>query len=303
MAVLHPLECYLLEHFTSTDYIRKTRDAVIQVIDAHEAAFARLQGELDPCTRNLPLWQQGDVVWGTRVLPNIRPGRDLYNEAYVDRNQGGSECFGKVGSLVAGWTRGICEFWDGWMTEEERINVDKATSVAREMDRVLGNCVRGKWREGSLTYRCRGVLSGGLVLPAAIPRYEIDPSVQIERYSEVSKMGVYLPDVDFAPARFLYPNESNRSVEALQGVSRIEYNSEITNKRYYDWKECRRVQATWTLVRQVKDEFIQVPPEGFFPQGVPGELYDWPSRESYYVERRNRRPIFLMPGQPISGEQ
>ena len=57
MAVLHPLECYLLETFSSAEYIATTRDAVIELIDAHEAAFDRIQREPDPRNRSKPLLQ------------------------------------------------------------------------------------------------------------------------------------------------------------------------------------------------------------------------------------------------------
>ncbi|WP_438821168.1 hypothetical protein [Enterobacter chuandaensis] len=43
MAILHPLECYLLEQFSSPVHFAATRDAIIAFIDAHEAACEHLQ--------------------------------------------------------------------------------------------------------------------------------------------------------------------------------------------------------------------------------------------------------------------
>ena len=77
MAVLHPQECYLLEKFISPEHYAATRDAIIAYIDAHEAAFARYLREMPLNNRKLPLWQQADIVWGNRVLPNIRPMKDI----------------------------------------------------------------------------------------------------------------------------------------------------------------------------------------------------------------------------------
>ncbi|HHX5651150.1 TPA: type VI secretion protein ImpA, partial [Enterobacter cloacae] len=81
MAILHPLECYLLERFSSPEHFAATRDAIIAFIDAHEAAYRRYQQDLPARIRKEPLWKQGDVVWGSRVLPNIRPSREQYINA------------------------------------------------------------------------------------------------------------------------------------------------------------------------------------------------------------------------------
>ena len=135
MAVLHPLECYLLETFSSAEYIATTRDAVIELIDAHEAAFNRIQRESDPRNRSKPLWQQADVIWGSRVLPNIRPARQRYIEAYILRTHNDPKAFGGVGNTLSNWNRGMDEFWDGWMTQEEKQQIavlrERATKIGR----------------------------------------------------------------------------------------------------------------------------------------------------------------------------
>ncbi|MDU9393581.1 hypothetical protein [Pseudomonas sp. zfem002] len=299
MAVLHPIECYLLEHFTSAEYIAKTRDAVIRLIDAHEIAFARHQSELEPRVRSQPTWQQGDIVWGTRVLPNIRPARERYIKSHIDRTHNDPMCFSRIGNTLSNWNRGICEFWDGWMTEKEKEQISKAKATASKLDLALGASINGSWEEGDLTYGGVSHFYSRSDFPSAIPRYELDPSIRIEKYAEIKEMGIYLPDVDFAPARFLYPNGSRRAIEAVQGIRRSDYICEMTGKRSHAWIESRDVETTWTLIRKVKGEFILIPPEGHFPQGVPGELYNWPSRENYYVERRNRRPTFRMSGDRV----
>ena len=137
MAVLHPLECYLLETFSSAEHFAATRDAIIQWIDAHEAAFARLQRNLDPRQRSKPQWQQGDIVWGTRVLPDIRPDRDFYIKAYIQRVNNDPLAF-KAGYAMRFNNRGMCEFWDGWMTDEERHHIKLLRDQATKLDDRLG---------------------------------------------------------------------------------------------------------------------------------------------------------------------
>jgi len=82
MAVLHPLECYLLESFSSPEHFAATRDAIIEWIDAHEAAFSRLQSNLDPRQRSKPQWQQGDIVWDSCIAQYSARPRLLHQGLY-----------------------------------------------------------------------------------------------------------------------------------------------------------------------------------------------------------------------------
>lgn len=283
MAVLHPLECYLLESYSSAQHFAATRDAIIAWVEAHEAAHERALRTLDPHQRNKPRWQQGDVTWGTRVLPVIRPDREYYIKAYVQRVHNDPEAF-KAGHAMAFNNRGISEFWDGWMTEEEKKRISLAQDVATRLDMRLGATTSG-WREGCLTYMGQDRQYELAELPRRIPRYVLDPSVRIEKDEGARQIGIYLPDVEFAAARLLYPTRFKGGVRALQGTSRSDYVSEHTGKRAYDWKEEQLTETGWTLIRRVEGEFIEVPERGFFPRGEPEELYRWPEREAQFITR------------------
>lgn len=118
MAVLHPQECYLLEKFISPEHYAATRDAIIAYIDAHEAAFSRYLREMPLNSRKLPLWQQVDIVWGNRVMPNIRPVKEQYVKGYIARINNDITAF-HVGGAMSSITKGITDCWNGWMTEGE----------------------------------------------------------------------------------------------------------------------------------------------------------------------------------------
>jgi len=288
MAVLHPLECYLLELYSSPEYYAATRDAIISWIDAHEAAYNRYQNELPVRTRKDPLWKQGDVVWGTRVLPNIRLGREHYIKAYILRTQDDTTAF-NIGSFISGCSRGIDEFWNGWMTETEQERIARIQYLASTLDQALTNTVNGRWEEGHLTYLGESSIYNLSSLPKKIPRYVIDKKVRIEKNELPKQIGIYLPDVDFAPSRLLYPSvDHGRPATAIQGTRRSEWVSETTGIRDYDWDETRYAETGWTLIRRVEGEYINVPPEGFFPKGKPEELYSWPERENNFISHHNQ---------------
>jgi len=296
MAVLHPLECYLLETFSSPEHFAATRDAIIDWIDAHEEAYARMQAHLDPRQRNKPQWQQGDVVWGSCVLPNIRSSRDFYIKAYIQRINNDPLAF-KMGGAMSSHNRGIREFWDGWMTEEEQQRISLTGDRATKLDDRLGNTTGG-WREGSLTYNGQGGLYQVSELPRRIPRYVLDPSVRIEKDEGAKQIGIYLPDVDFVAARLLYPTEFEGGIEGYQGVKRSDYVCETTGKRAYNWTQSQWAETGWTLIRRVPGEFIDVPERGFFPRGQPEELYTWPECEAQFI-RRDGAFIAALSGEPV----
>ena len=294
MAILHPLECYLLERFSSPQYFALTRDAIAAWIDAHEAAYLRISTEIDPRRRGRKPWQQGDIIWGSRVLPNIRPQKKAYVTAYIKRVSGDPSAF-NVGGAMANNNRGICEFWDGWMTDEELNNIARLCHHATELDFRLATTGED-WGEGNLTYLGQGNIYNCSELPSRIPRYELDKSVRIEKDERVIQIGIYLPDVEHAAARLLYPTNFEGGTNAYQGVSRSDYISS-TGERDYSWTDEAWAETGWTLIRRVENEFIEVPPGGFFPKGHPDELYTWPERESRYIQREKPH-ITRMSGEP-----
>uniref|UniRef100_UPI001F231E4E type VI secretion protein ImpA n=1 Tax=Enterobacter cancerogenus TaxID=69218 RepID=UPI001F231E4E len=273
------------EKFSSPEHFAATRDAIIAFIDAHEAACERLQKELPVRIRSEPFWKQGDVVWGSRVLPNIRGGRERYIQAYILRTHNDPEAFYKVGHTMSNYSKGISEFWDGWMTEEEKKRIWKADILATELDKKLTMAVSGKWQEGDLTY-FQDELYQLKELPKRIPRYELDNRVRVEKGEKPVETGIYLPDVESASAQLLYPNRhTTRPPVSRQGVKRSELVDKYTGKRDYNWQESRWAETGWTLIRRVEGEYLDVPPEGFFPNCTPDELYNWPEREKDFITR------------------
>lgn len=270
MAMLHPQECYLLEKFISAEHYAATRDAVLaSYIDAHEEALARYKRELPKNVRAMPLWQQADVVWESRVMRNIRPLRDHFVVRAIERAQDDPKAF-KMGTAMAYIGKGIGDCWDGWMTEEERNKISDLFSIAHRLDKRLSNTLRGVWREGYLTYNGHGIYTLE-DLPVRIPRYYLDTSVRIEADEIPKQTGFYLPDVDYASVRFI-PADYGQTVSAFQGVKRSDWVDPDMGERDYSWTESIGIPSGWTLIRRMEDEYIDVPFDGFFPLGIPDEL-------------------------------
>ena len=282
MGVLHPQECYLLEKFISPEHYAATRDAIIAYIDAHEAAFARYLREMPRNNRKLPLWQQADMVWGNRVLPNIRPMKERYIKAYILRANDDIQAF-NIGNAMSNINKGIVECWNGWMTQEETEKISALETFAFRLDQRLSITIRGSWSEGDLTYDGESVYTLD-DMSTRIPRYELDQSVRIELGDNPVQTGIYLPDINFAPARFI-PADYGQPASARQGIERGDFVS-ASGKPKYTWKDSEWAKTGWTLIRRIEGEYIDVPHEGFFPEGKPEELYNWPKREQLLLQEK-----------------
>ncbi|ADW76165.1 ImpA domain-containing protein (plasmid) [Rahnella aceris] len=276
MGILHPQECYFLEKFISAEHYAETRDAIIAYIDAHEEALARYKRELPLNARKTPQWQQADMVWENRVMPNIRPMKERYMKAYILRTHSDIKAF-DIGHAMSNISKGIVEFWNGWMTEGEIEKISALESVAKKLDRQLSTTLSGTWDEGNLTYNGRGCYALE-DLPSQIPEYKLDPAVRIEIDDIPIETGIYLPDADFSSARFIAAN-FGEPPEAVQGIKRTDKLDVETGKPRYSWRESQWAKTGWTLIRRVGGEFINVPVDGFFPKGLPEELYNWPEKE------------------------
>ena len=276
MGILHPQECYFLEKFISAEHYAETRDAIIAYIDAHEDALARYKREISLNVRKPPQWQQAYVVWETRVMPNIRDLREHFTKRHIQRSHNNPEAF-KMGNAMGYIQKGIVEFWNGWMTEEEILVISQLETIASKLESRLSDSLRGAWEEGDLTYI--NTMYDKSELPKKIPRYELDQSVRIESGDVPTLTGFYLPDINFAPARFI-PEDYGQPASARQGTKRSNWVDSETGEKEYCWLESQWAKTGWTLIRRVEGEFIDVPPEGFFPKGLPEELYNWPEKKT-----------------------
>ena len=61
-----------MERYSSPAYFKEMRDAFAHLLEAAEQALKLFMSELPSDYRNRPINMQPDIVWGERVLPNLR---------------------------------------------------------------------------------------------------------------------------------------------------------------------------------------------------------------------------------------
>ncbi|MBS1157487.1 MAG: hypothetical protein H6R07_3411 [Proteobacteria bacterium] len=315
MAHLHPQEIFLLERFSSLDYLKQLRDAWKAFVEHNERCLEEFMYHLPPDLRSRHLSQQPDIVWGNTVLPNFRVALDRIEEACIQRASGDPKGY-EIGGGIRSCNKGESDYWKGWMTQEDEKNYYNLLSAAGLLDGNIERTMSGMWQESYLTKNFDSEYFGLLDLPARIPRYCVDETVQIFSGDVIDITGVYLPEQTNACAQFLYalpgkkrslfspfttPTESRVAGEVRVGLQKNKYGEWIDD----EWQPTR-----WTLVRRAEGEFIDVPPEGFFPENslvtgcceanhrCPGSGYWWtPAKEN---SRRQFNEGELMPDYPDS---
>ncbi len=262
MAVLHPQEVYLLELYSSLNYIADGRDAWRKLVRHHEECLERFMNNLPPDYRSRHLSEQPDVIWGNTVLPNFRSTLDRLNQAVILLSHNDPRGYNAAGG-VQGDLRGANEYWHEWMSEDELKTDDDLTTNASHLNRMIDFTTEGTWQAGTLSWRYSERAWGPLNLPASLPVYTLDPTVIINPGDLVEVCGVYLPEAENTAAQFLHPgrttwaNGKPRPLTVRQGLNKNEYGG---------WEEEQDIETRWTLIKRIPDQFIEVPPEGFYPK-------------------------------------
>nr|WP_294864155.1 hypothetical protein [uncultured Pseudogulbenkiania sp.] len=272
MAQLHPQECFLLERYTSLEYIGELRDTWREVVRLHEQALDDYMRQAPADLRSRHLSEQPDVSWGTVVLPNFRSTLQKLMNAFIYRSHDDPRAFRIGGGVGYDLHKGAVEYWDGWISQDLLDQIGPCESKASKMDSNIQATNQGLWGEGDLTYLCEEVHRHGSDLPNRIPAYELDHSVVIRPGDPVLVTGLYLPDVDNACAQFLHPYRTNQlSPDSLKekGMREIEVFQGVQKDEDGYWEERQRVIPTWTLIRRVSDRYIAVPQEGFYSKDKP----------------------------------
>lgn len=209
-APLIPQEVYLLERYSSLDYFRPVRDNYEAAVKHAERCLEAFVNNLPPDYRDRPLNRQPDIVWGERVLPNMRSTLHGLFRSYIRISHG--ELKGLRSAMEVGSDRrGIVDHWDGWMDEPQVTAVvpgggDAFWTFFRKADRPAGNIMHStiqNWEPGDLSHEYLPECRGPLNPPERWPRYRLNSAVQVKPGQTVSSSGIYLPDVDSHCAQLL----------------------------------------------------------------------------------------------------
>lgn len=245
---LNPQEIYVLEHYTSDNYVWELRETWAELVKLAEDALHIFMRNLPPDYRKRSLPYQHDYVWEGTILPNFRHSLDGLNECWIKLSRGDKKglCTA-LRSSIAGFSRDyssdlfdensvLASFPDG------RTRFDALLEKASDLDGNLEFTTQGAWVVGALSTRFKQENRGPIQFPTSWPLYRLNPQVRIKTNDEVKVSGIYLPDVsDSAPQYMIAGWEGMEAHEANVGRD-----PETTH-------ELQRVPTTWTLVERIAD--------------------------------------------------
>ncbi|GAA6708981.1 hypothetical protein EHEC06120_44820 [Escherichia coli] len=115
MAILHPQECWLLERIMSPEYYRRRFEGWQEFVELCERQVAEWSKTMPLDVRRRPLCEQIDVVWGGRVLPNIRSTLKSVQYDFIQLQQGDLRVL-QSGGNISSDMKGLIDYPSDWMS-------------------------------------------------------------------------------------------------------------------------------------------------------------------------------------------
>jgi hypothetical protein len=242
---LIPQEIYLLERYSSLPYVQELRYHFNQVVQAAEDALTAFMQNIPADYRSRPLNQQPDIVWGERVLPNIRWVNESVHNAcqLIAAGQFGSL---GCGSSVTNALNAINRDYDtNWMDKRLEEVLDAHWIEAARRAGNIGLTSQGGWGPTDLTTDYHEPSRGPLNPPASWPVYRLNAKVRVKSDDKVPVTGIYLPDIDDSAAQFMV--QGNLVWDAL------------TLRDPNDPQRLVEHKTMWTLVERIADSGGGIP--------------------------------------------
>jgi hypothetical protein len=235
---LIPQEIFLLERYSSLDYFGQMRDAWAEMIKTAEQELQQFMTRLPPDYRTRHLSLQPDIVWGERVLPNIRSTLQALNIGYTRISHGDLDALGFAGNVLSD-DKGMSDFSEDWMPKQtqEKFWFWKGETGTRASN--ISATQQAGWNPGSLSTRYSEESRGALNPPATWPQYRANASVTVKTGQPVPRTGIYLPACPDSCAALLikdyecFPATVGYNPKTMQNVSES--------------------STTWTLVERIAD--------------------------------------------------
>lgn len=244
-APLIPQEIYLLNLYSSEQYMSDLRNTWKLMIHVVENALARYMNGLALDYRSKPLPEQPDVVWGERVLPNFRATLQSLENAIIRLNSGNSAGLGAANAVLSD-LKGVSDSWDGWMAKDELNEYAQYLNRASDMASNIAFTEDGAWPPLSLSTNYDTASRGPLALPNVLPHYAIDSSYTIRSGENVKQAGIYIPDEISSCAQFL--SEQYHAPQAIIFLRMDTTFDPDTGEKFWEQPIYEKRACIWTRV-------------------------------------------------------
>jgi hypothetical protein len=231
-------EVYLLERYSSLAYYKEMMDAFAALVAATEQALEQFMQDLPPDYRSRHQSMQPDIVWGERVIPNLRYALQGLRNGWIQLEAGDYNGFTMTGNVTTSFAAINRDYSLDWMAQKYQDEYDAQAYIARQRASNIGRTARGEWDWGDLSSEYSDSDFGPLNPPTDWPQYRLNPAIQVVTNIKVPRTGIYLPDTDNSCAQFL--------IQDWQAWGAY------VSKELGD-QESKRQSTTWTLIERIAD--------------------------------------------------
>lgn len=239
---LIPQEIYLLERYSSLEYFGRLRDEFAACVKAAEDALAEFMRHLPPDYRNRKEFDQPDLVWGERVIPNLQWALQGLNEGYILLSRGDADALGMAGNVDTSFASMSRDYYvSDWMPEPYQSTYKSHKTLAWEISSNISHTQQGNWRRDTLACGYDERAFGPLDAPPSWPIYRLNPAIRVKTDDEVPQNGVYLPDAPGSCAEFL-----------IKGYEAWEANVMNHPENPQD-RSFTRQPTSWTLIERIAE--------------------------------------------------
>lgn len=246
---INPQEVYLLEKYTSLDYMAQLRDIWGEMVDHLDQCFSQFMHNPLSDYRNRPLPEQPDRSSGERILPNFRHTFDSLCSGVIAVSHGDMSGL-REASRVMNDFAGQREYSSDWLSKEDG---DRYFKLLLQANTMAMNIVASEdpfWEPGDLTHNLAE--SEQLDLPALFPRFELARSTSVETGKPVPVTGIYVPDVAASCAQYLCSYKEAPEATVVAGSEPLI--DDETGEQYDEEDQFESVPCVWTRVKRVADD-------------------------------------------------
>lgn len=248
-AIINPREIYLLEKYSSVEYFGELREIWEKMIELAESCLDSFMKNIPYNYRKQPLYDQPDVVWGHRVLPNFRRSLQGLNDGLILLTHGDKEGLGYANNPLNDY-KGQMDYPADWMSSADRKLFDGLMEKATRMAHKIVVTDEAFWRPPTLATYSDAAES--VEFPGHWPLYRINKDILVRTGEKTRQSGIYVPDVENSCAQFL----STKRAAAPLAYILTGFNDLLdpeTGEKYGEEPRHEKTPCVWYMVERITD--------------------------------------------------
>lgn len=235
---------YLLEIFSSVEYLAELRDTWGEMIEHLEMCLARFE----PDSPGYRWWwlfsQQPDRVWSDRVLPNFRSSHAALVSGVIALSHGDPDGLYSAHGPHNDF-HGQKEYSDAWLTQADLNRYGDLLAKSSEMASNIAATIEPYWTPEALDAFQKRL--GRINVPEVMPAYRLNQNVTVKTGDPVTRIGIYVPDKENSIAAFITTGKPAPDATVVIGMEDVCDDHGI---KYAEQPEMEDQPCVWTLVER-----------------------------------------------------